>query len=430
MRVLFVHKPVAMISNHLVPLGWALRAAGHEVRFACQTGGAQVITEAGHTAVPLGTYSDPQRFALAQMYPDLLEAQRQRGLPGPYDVVTDPAKATWDYLLPETREVVSSVYRWENFPILRDLVDFARFWGPDLVIWEPTAYAAPIAAKACGAAHARLLYTIDIHGVTREHYLRLKEQQPEGQREDPLAEWLDGYARKYGSEFSEDMTTGHFTIDQFPRSLQIEASDLHYVRSQFVPYNGTSVVPRWLWEAPQRPRVALTLGRSATESFDGYAVDVQEILDALADLDIELVATIAEKEQAKLTRIPDNTRILPFVPLHALAPTCSAVIHHAGAATLATVSRYAVPQLSIPLHHDQPALADLLDQTNAALSIHNDHATGPAIRHAVQRLLAEPAFQQGATRLADEIRALPTPNELVPTLEKLTAEHRTRPSQP
>ena len=423
MRVLFVTCPFTTIYHYAVTTGWALRTAGHDVRYACSPAFADAITRAGHTAVPLGLGYDPLR--LANLDPDKTE-ERRRAVATPYDAALFPDKGTWEYMRDGYAGTIPE-HQHENFPIIRELVEYARYWEPDLVIWDALKLAGPIAAKASGAAHARLLFGLDVYGVAREQYLRLKEQRPADQREDPLADWLGGYARKYGSEFSEDMVTGHFTIDQFPRSLQIEATNLHYVRGQFVPYNGTSVVPRWLWEPPQRPRVALTLGRSATESFDGYAVDVQEILDALADLDIELVATIAEKEQAKLTRIPDNTRILPFVPLHALAPTCSAVIHHAGAATLATVSRYAVPQLSIPLHHDQPALAELLDQTTAALSIHNDHATGPAIRHAVQRLLTEPTFQHGANHLADEIRALPTPNELVPTLEKLTTEHRTRP---
>jgi len=420
MRILFVTCPFTTIYHYAVTTGWALRTAGHDVRYACPPAFADAITQAGHTAVPLGLGYDPMR--LANLYPDKTEARR-RAVATPYDAALFPAKGTWEYLRDGYSGTIPE-HQHENFPIIRELVAYARYWEPDLVIWDPLKLAGPIAAKACGAAHARLLFGLDVYGVTREHYLRLKEQQPEGQREDPLAEWLDGYARKYGSEFSEDMTTGHFTIDQFPRSLQIEASDLHYVRSQFVPYNGTSVVPRWLWEAPQRPRVALTLGNSAVNFYQGYAVNVQEILDALADLDIELVATIAEKEQAKLTRIPDNTRILPFVPLHALAPTCSAVIHHAGAGTVPTVSRYGVPQVSLPLEYDEPALADRLAATGAALTVNANHASGQVVRDALQRLIGEPSFAQAAARLGEEMRAAPSPARLVPVLEELTARHR------
>src|SRR5690349_17741502 len=38
----------------LVPLGWALQAAGHEVHVASQPRLAPVITEAGGVAVPVG----------------------------------------------------------------------------------------------------------------------------------------------------------------------------------------------------------------------------------------------------------------------------------------------------------------------------------------------------------------------------------------
>ncbi|NUK26338.1 activator-dependent family glycosyltransferase [Streptomyces lunaelactis] len=421
MRVLFTTTPEKTIFMSMVPLAWALRTAGHEVRFASQPKFADTITQAGLTAVPVGRDSD--LFRVARTTPELLEEARA-GLHSPWDVAQDPSKAVWEPMRTGYWDAVEEGHKPENFPMVASLVEFARQWKPDLVVWDPLTYAGPIAAKACGAAHARLLFGVDVFGVAREHFLRLKEQQPQAERSDPLADWLGGYARKYGGEYTEDMASGHFTIDQFPRSLQLEAEGLHYERMRYVPYNGSAVVPGWLWKKPAKPRVALTMGMSATDLFSGYTFGLQDVLDSLADLDIEVVATVADSARAALREVPDNARLVPYVALHALAPTCDAVIHHAGPGTLATVARHGVPQLSLPYSFDEPLFASALTAYGAGLHIEPEATSGGAVRAQVLRLLGEPRFRAGAEKLRDEFAALPSPNELVPRIGDLTARHK------
>lgn len=423
MRVLFVTIPEKTFFLYQVPLAWALRTAGHEVRVASQPGFARVITQAGLTAVPVGNDIDLNRFPRWALSPQAREASRA-GLPAPYDAAADAALANWDRMLRGYDEMVSYAHKPENFPMIASLVEFARSWRPDLVVWEPFSYAGAIAAKACGSAHARLLWSVDVFAVARDRFLRLRRDRPAHDRPDPLAEWLGAYGRKYGFEFSEDMVTGQVTIDQLPACLTLPA-DLDYMRMQYVPYGGPAVVPRWLWEPAARPRVALTMGITATDHFAGYTFRPAEILDALADLDIELVATIAEAEQRKLGRIPRNTRAVPYVPLHALVPTCAAVIHHGGAATLATTALHPVPQLVLGYHFDEPILARNLAAHGAGLELAPEAATGANVRASLQRLLDEPAFRDRAEALRDEFRAQPAPNDLVPHLEDLVARHRT-----
>ncbi|MBB5958535.1 glycosyltransferase (activator-dependent family) [Saccharothrix tamanrassetensis] len=422
MRVLLTANPGTSIFMSMAPLGWALRTAGHEVRFASQPFFADTITQAGLTAVPVGRSSDFSRILTSMGITEEAVEEARSGLSEPYDVVEDPENATWEGVFPPYETEVER-YKYETFPIIGGLVQFALAWKPDLVVWEPFTYAGPIAAKACGAAHARLLWGVDVYGPTREIFLRLKDGQPAAAREDPLADWLGGYGRKHGFEFTEDMTTGNFTIDQLPASLQAETG-LPSVPMRFVPYGGAATVPKWLWAQPERPRIALTLGTTATEHFAGYTVDIQDVLDALADLDVEVVATVAEHEQGKLARVPDNARLLSYVPLHALAPTCAAVINHAGGGTLTTFALHAVPQLTLPHHFDEPILARKLAEQGAGLVLGTAEANGRTIREAVQRLLGEPGFREGADRLRAELLAMPSPNEVVPRLEELTAEFR------
>ncbi|QFU89740.1 activator-dependent family glycosyltransferase [Amycolatopsis sp. YIM 10] len=428
MRILFATYPEKTHFLAMVPLAWALRAAGHEVRVASQPRLVDTITRAGLTAVPVGTDHGmdavTKRFLapeFAARHPALYAKVRWGRLP-PFDLPEDPARLTWEALRDGQKEAVPG-YRMANEPMVADLVAFARAWRPDLVFWEPVTYAAAIAARACGAAHARVLWSLDFFGRMRRHFLRLRRTRPEHDREDALGTWLAGLAGRYGVEFTEELLTGQFTVEQFPASLRMEVG-LHSVPMRYVPYPGPAVIPGWLRHPPARPRVALTLGLSSAERFGGYSVSVRELLDGLAELDVEVVATVAESEQHKLTAVPPNARIVPFVPLPALLPTCSLVIHHAGFGTLCTTMLNAVPQLAIPEQEDALVSTLRVERRGAAVVRHVTELTGDFVREQARRLLAEPSFGAAAARLADEMLAMPTPAETVPELEKLAREHR------
>jgi glycosyltransferase (activator-dependent family) len=423
-RVLFTVNPDRSVFQSMVPLAWALRTAGHEVRVASQPGFAATITQAGLTAVPVG--ADRNLFRAlrgAGITAEVMEETRA-GLPVPYDAaVEEPGPAGFAAMHEAYGHRVRHWHRVDNFPMITGLVEFAQAWRPDLVLWEPLTYAGAIAAQSCRAAHGRLLWSIDVFAVARERYLRLAAGRPDSRDTDPLAAWLGGYARKYGGEFTEEMAHGQFTVDQLPPSLSMRG-DLPYLPMRYTPYGGAAEVPGWLGAPPARPRVALTLGITATSQFAGYAASIQDILDALAGLDVEVVATIAESEQGRLTAVPANTRVVSYVPLHVLAPTCAVVINHAGPGTFLTTALHGIPQLTVPWDFDEPELARRAAHQGGSLTVRADRATGAAVRDGLLRLLDEPAFRSRAGDLAGEIDAMPTPNELVPRLEELTGRHR------
>jgi UDP:flavonoid glycosyltransferase YjiC (YdhE family) len=307
--------------------------------------------------------------------------------------------------------MVTYAFGEDNEPLLDGAVEFARAWRPDLVLWEPFTYSGALAAHACGAAHGRVLFGTDFLGVTHDWIRRFAPT-------DRLTAWLTETAARHGLPYEDHLRAGHFTLDPLPPSLAI-SSDAVPVR--YIPYGGAAVVPPWVTQPLSRPRVALTLGTSATE-YSGYTVNVRDILAALSTMDIEVVATIADPES--LGTIPSNARVVPYVPLDALAATCTAAIHHGGFGTLATFSRHGVPQLTLPYDFDAPLLARKLEEQGTGLTVHSDDATGPAVRDALQRLLTESTFRDRARALQAEIDALPDPNDLVTQLEQLTRKHR------
>jgi glycosyltransferase (activator-dependent family) len=403
-KVLFCALPQLTHFYATVPLAWALRTAGHEVRYATSPDFAEAVTDAGLTAVPVGPADAEDDEEIAEEAP--------AGLPAPYDLAeTRPGPDGWTDGHAEAFDaMVTYAFGEFNAPILDDLVAFARSWQPDLVLWEPFTYAGAFAAAACGAAHGRVLFGTDFLGATHEW---IHAHVPD----DRLTEWLRTTAAALGVPFEEHLRSGHFTVDQLPSPLRLASPELEYVPARYVAYGGPAEVPAWLRETPSRPRVALTLGTSATLEYGGYTVRVTDLLAALSTMDVEVVATIDGP-------VPDNVRAVPYVPLDALAPTCAAAVHHGGFGTMLTFARHGVPQLTLPHDFDAPLLGRKLAAQGAGLTVGPAQASGRRIRWSVEQLLGNAGIRSAAAGLAEEIAAMPSPNDVVARLEELTTKHR------
>src|SRR5436305_6584756 len=129
----------------LVPLGWALQAAGHEVRVASHPSMVEPITAAGLAAVPLGA---DVRFA--EVFADSIGkvgrlADASGGTPAGTSAGSSAgstAGPSADGLEPAIT-ADGGVVRFAN-ALLDELVDFGRAYRPDLMIWEPFNLAAPV----------------------------------------------------------------------------------------------------------------------------------------------------------------------------------------------------------------------------------------------------------------------------------------------
>ncbi|MDW3848646.1 activator-dependent family glycosyltransferase [Micromonospora sp. BRA006-A] len=429
MRVLFTTFAAKAHLYTQVPLAWALHTAGHEVCVASQPDLTADIVGAGLTAAPVGEVFDLEG-GMREL--DGILGDVMSGRMTPADVGLDmsedrPERLTREYVLHVFSAMTAVTFQEHaQRAMLDDLVAFGRHWRPDLVLWDPLTFAGPVVARACGAAHARILFGPDLVGRMRATFNRLGEQQPPELRDDPLGEWLGWTLSRYGAgDFTEDMVLGHWTIDPLPASLRLDV-DAHYVPMRYVPYNGPAVIPEWLREPPKRPRICLTLGASFRETALGDQTSPVELLTALAGLDVEVVATLDEHQLDPETPLPPNVRVVDFVPLNALLPSCAAVVHHSGSGTYATALAHGVPQLIVPnLMWDSMAKARAVEAAGAGLYLRDPgRVTAGDLRDHVERLLSEPSFAAGAARLRTELRGMPTPNALVGALENLTEEHR------
>ena len=174
--------------------------------------------------------------------------------------------------------------------------------------------------------------------------------------------------------------------------------------------------------ASQAPLVYLSFGSvAATVGF--FPGLYRAVIDALAGLPIRLLVTVGEAaDPAELGTLPGNVRAERWIPQAEVFAEADAMVGHGGFGTTLGALLAGVPQVVVPLFADQPYNARRIAGLGAGLAV--DEQDPAAVRAAVERLLAEPAFRVAAGRLALEAQALPSIDEAPAALEVLAARAR------
>ncbi|MDL4820262.1 activator-dependent family glycosyltransferase [Actinomadura opuntiae] len=394
----------------MVPIAWALRAAGHEVRVATQRPLVPAVLRSGLPVAEVAGDHDWRRRVVAA---SAEKGDWENWVRRVTDVAENGHRMGWDDLHAYFEEQVEHAWKHFNRGLFDGLVGYAREWRPDMILWEPFTFAAAVAARATGVPHARVTWGADVWVRARRRFTELLERRPPGERSDPLRDWLGAEAVRFGAGFGEELFTGQWTVDQSPPSMRLP-SGVRTIPARYTPYNGPAEIPGWLREPPSRPRVCVTGGLTARGL---YGADLlgPAMLDGLAALDVEVVATVAAGDGDRPAP-PRNVRLVDFVPMDALLPTCSAVVHMGGFGVMSTAMVHGVPQLTLPKLGDSTVRAELLRAAGAGLVISHDEATPEAVRDAVARLLAEPGFGEAARRLRRETLSEPAPAEVAAAL--------------
>ncbi|WP_240506397.1 nucleotide disphospho-sugar-binding domain-containing protein [Thermoactinospora rubra] len=392
----------------MAPVGWALRAAGHEVRYVGPRNPAEIepFLETGLESMWFGADLDIAR-------------ERKLGseaMDGPYKLSESrPERYTEDYVR-SVYHTWAGVFRWTSPDrLLEELLQFARQWRPDLVVWDPMMYAGPLVAHAVGAAHVRMLYAADQTARISFQYQELGEP-------DPVVAWMADWLGRHGCTFDDSLRFGMATIDPSPSYIRYDL-DVDYIPVRFVPVNRPLPIPRWVVEPPSRPRVLLTLGVSNRQVHGREEASVAALLEGLRPLDVEVIATLSADQLAGVGRVPDNVRAVDFVPMNEALATCSAIVHQGGGATIGNAVINGVPQLIVPgTTWSERASALAQEKRGNGLLLDLEDVTPEAVRDRVERLICEPSFARCAAEVQQEMLATPTLSEIVPDLEAMCAK--------
>jgi len=415
MRVLFTTSEWPTHYFPMVPLGWALQAAGHEVRVACAPSQVDHVSRAGLTPLPVMGGPEPMfktRLARYWQVTGSGEEVPPGSLLHPVTGEEMASPAEFDFAR------YAALHRENNLELMRSscdrVVDFARRWCPDLVVFDPQNVEGVLAARVQGVpAICHLFGLVGTHETAPGLNIVLEDHS-------------SSFARYAVPEMTADLID--YVIDPCPASAEPMVSRPR-LPVRYVPYNGPGGAPDWVGSPPEsgRPRVLVAWGTSLTHVYGKRAFLAPMLLEALADLDVEVVVTATERDQAGLGTLPANARLLEqWCPLRLLAPGCDAIIHYGSGGTSMTATLAGVPQLALPFAVEQRMNATRLCAGGAGFVEDGFTATPELVRARVVALLADSRHRQAALRLRDEALARPTPAALVDTLRDIaeTAQWR------
>lgn len=446
MRVAFTMWPASAHLFPFVPLAWALRSAGHEVTVLSHPSLGAEVSASGLPFTPLCAADQmPRPVGPAAEYPEArAEVERiTRALN-----LDEEQLARWNMV---ARSFIPSMWDFTPYggsardplPAMDGMVDFFRAWRPDLVIWDPCLPGSPVAARAAGARQARISGT-DYNGWVLDTHARITSAPGGPSVPNPLAETIRGMAERYGVPIDHETLYGEWTIDMMPPGMNFPVST-RKIPMRWIPYATAAPMPDWLYPVPERPRVALSLGMSIRTFMKADWSWTATLLEALSGLDVEVVATLNKDQLADIKTLPPNVRVVDYLPLDYLMPTCSVLIHHGGLGTMGPAAYFGVPQLIVdfadidfngkawlapeseedpgtPRYKLAPVTGTYVSSFGAGeiidLAQPRDLAV-QTIRDQVSRLLKEPSFKEAAERLRRDMLVCPSPADLVPTLERL-----------
>ncbi len=172
------------------------------------------------------------------------------------------------------------------------------------------------------------------------------------------------------------------------------------------------------------PLVSMSFGSVAATI--GFFPDLyRAVIGALAGLPIRLLGTVGDAaDPADLGPLPGNVRAERWLPQAEIFTEADAMVGHGGFGTTLGALVAGVPQAVVPLFADQHLNAGRIADLGAGIAVEGQDPA--AVRAAVERLLAEPAFRAAAGRRALEAQGLPSIDEAPAAVEALAAAREQR----
>ncbi|RZQ60927.1 glycosyltransferase [Amycolatopsis suaedae] len=389
MRILFSSLGSPGHTYPLIPLARAAVAAGHEVLFATSAELHPVLADAGCAVAEAG---EGLREAFFTTFGSHLGRSPQ---PPP--------------TLPDTeRELLYAKAFGDVLPraFLAGLLPLIERDRPDLVVHEAGNPGAALAGKHAGVptvCHAFGLAPIELgpgfaealHAVAADAGVTLPSGPALGTAGDPY-------------------------LDLCPPSLQRTelAEAVPAVALRPAPFAPPAQLPAVVRDrVPGRPLVYLTLG-----TVIGAADVLRAAADGLSALDADiLVATGPSVSADVLGDLPPNVTVQPWVPQADVIPLADLVVHHGGFNTTLTALAAAVPQVVLPSRANAFDGLDRIAASGAVEHLPPDTADGDAVADAAARVLAGPGYAAAARKLAEEIAAMPSADDVAARLPALAA---------
>lgn len=350
---------------------------------------------------------------LLAVAPALAARARSTGLP--YRLGTDPPAvelaSLWERFesappreaaIIANREIFGRLHTAAMLPTMRDAVAEYR---PKLVVREPCEYASAVAAEEADVPHVQVAISL-------------------AEVEASSLALASPVLTRYQHDLVQRLLTVPY-LTRFPRSVDPSpfVATRRFREADELP---ADPLPDW-WDGADTPLVYVTLGTVAG-TLPATVAAYRAALDAVQDLPVRVLLTTGHgTDPARLGPIPANVHVEAWVPQRDILSSAAAVLCHGGSGTTFGALAAGVPLVIMPMFADQPSNARLVAAAGAGLVIQPHPSADPTVaaigaeesleaRAAVERVLTDSSYRRGAARLAREMGALPSIDDLLTTV--------------
>lgn len=142
---------------------------------------------------------------------------------------------------------------------------------------------------------------------------------------------------------------------------------------------------------PARPLIYVTLGSS------GSLPTLPAVLQAIAQLPVQ--AVLAGAGRARPRDVPDNVRVVDFVPGHVVARRAQLVISNGGSSTGYQALAEGVPVLGVPFNMDQYLAMTAIERAGAGRLVRAGSIRPHLVATAITAILEDPRPREAARQL-------------------------------
>ena len=366
--------------NPLVPFLEAARRQGHETLVIGPPALQPLVDRAGFAFAPGG---EPREAEVAPI--------RER-LP-----VAPPREAS----MLGNRELFGRLAAGAMLPAMTQL---CAEWAPGLIFRDPCEYASAVVAPTVGIPTAQVAIS-----------LASAEAGSIAVAAPALEEHRAGVA-------DELLASPYLT--RFPASLDPSpfATTIRFREPEVTP----QALPDW-WAGSTAPLVYLTFG-TVVGYLSGAASIYRTAIDAVAGLDVRVLLTVGRRfDPSPLGQLPANVHLEAWVDHVDAVHAADLVVCHGGSGTVYGTLAAGVPLIVVPVLGDQFDNGRRVAQCGAGLTLARDdegtgrrrvvdHRDAERITEAITEVLGKNSFRVGAERVAAEMAAAPTVDDVLATV--------------
>ncbi len=384
-RVLFSTTAGSGHFGPMVPFAKACRDAGHEVRVAAPASFAEAVAA---TALDHAPFADVPPEVLGPIFGRLPELSHDEA----------------------NRTVMAEIFgRLDAQMALPGLTEIMANWRPDVVVREFCEFASLVAAAKAEIPHVEVAIGL---AATVAFALPIVES--------PLAE-LDATAGLPEGTASMALASGP-VLSCIPAELDGEGGTGGFRVRRFrdpslIAGQGSPPPP---WGDQDHPLVYVSFG-SVAAGLPPFAGLYRDVLDALAGEPLRVLMTTGSAfPVGSLPPLPANARVEKWWPQRSVMPCTDVVVGHGGFGTTMTALAGGVPQVVIPLFaSDQFVNAKRVAAIGAGVCLDGGPDVAAALAPALADVLGNPAYQEGAQRIAAAMAEMPELASSVSFLEQL-----------